>query len=103
MSSDNGPTYSIAVCFVNGTQQSVSEHADLLAEKQQFEGELVRMIENHRSFPCIVQYVVFNEGWGQYDVGPLSSDLYASPSNQGPLPAIAENASVKYMLSQPRP
>lgn len=40
----------------------------LHAEKQQFEGELVRMIENHRSFPSVVMYVVFNEGWGQYEV-----------------------------------
>lgn len=40
----------------------------LHAEKQQFEGELVHMIENHRSFPSVVMYVVFNEGWGQYEV-----------------------------------
>lgn len=39
------------------------------AEKQQFEGELVRMIENHRNFPSVIMYVVFNEGWGQYEVG----------------------------------
>ena len=43
------------------------------AEKQQFEGELIRMIENHRSFPSIVMYVVFNEGWGQYEVSSTSS------------------------------
>lgn len=30
------------------------------------------MIENHRSFPSIVLYVVFNEGWGQYDVSCAS-------------------------------
>ena len=35
--------------------------------KDQFEGELVDMIEQHREFPCIVNWVVFNEGWGQYD------------------------------------
>lgn len=23
--------------------------------------------QEHRSFPCIVTWVVFNEGWGQYD------------------------------------
>lgn len=27
------------------------------------------MIHNHKSFPSIVMYVVFNEGWGQYEVG----------------------------------
>ena len=43
----------------------------LFAEKQQFEGELVRLIENHRSFPSVIMYVVFNEGWGQYEVSPL--------------------------------
>ena len=32
------------------------------------------MIENHRSFPSVVMYVVFNEGWGQYEV---SLSVYA--------------------------
>ena len=35
--------------------------------REQFEGELATMIEQHREFPCIVTWVVFNEGWGQYD------------------------------------
>ena len=26
------------------------------------------MINHHKSFPSIVMYVVFNEGWGQYEV-----------------------------------
>ena len=38
------------------------------AEKQQYEMEFRRMIQNHISFPSIVMYVVFNEGWGQYEV-----------------------------------
>ncbi|CAL8464673.1 g4208 [Coccomyxa elongata] len=37
------------------------------AEKAQFEHELTRMIDEHRSFPCIITYIVFNEGWGQYE------------------------------------
>ncbi|KAL3162070.1 hypothetical protein ABBQ38_009136 [Trebouxia sp. C0009 RCD-2024] len=41
-------------------------------DKQQFEEEMVRMIENHKSFPCIVQWVVFNEGWGQYETERLT-------------------------------
>lgn len=36
-------------------------------EKQQYEMEFRRMIQNHISFPSIVMYVVFNEGWGQYE------------------------------------
>lgn len=25
------------------------------------------MLQEHRSFPSIISYIVFNEGWGQYD------------------------------------
>lgn len=35
--------------------------------KKQHELELQRMIENLRNHPSIVVWVVFNEGWGQYD------------------------------------
>ena len=37
------------------------------AAAKEFEGELKAMIDALRSHPCIVQWVVFNEGWGQYD------------------------------------
>jgi hypothetical protein len=33
----------------------------------QFEQELRRMIINHSNNPCIIMWVPFNEGWGQYD------------------------------------
>ncbi|EIE19333.1 hypothetical protein COCSUDRAFT_58627 [Coccomyxa subellipsoidea C-169] len=36
-------------------------------EKAQHTYELTRMIEEHLSFPSIIQYYTFNEGWGQYD------------------------------------
>lgn len=32
----------------------------------QFEQELTEMIQSLRHFPCIVMWVPFNEGWGQY-------------------------------------
>lgn len=35
--------------------------------KAQFEEELARMIMARRHHPCIAMWVVFNEGWGQYD------------------------------------
>lgn len=38
-------------------------------------------LQEHRSFPCIVHYIVFNEGWGQYDtvrVVELAKSLDAS-------------------------
>jgi hypothetical protein len=34
---------------------------------RQFERELARMIDGLRNHPCIVMWVPFNEGWGQYD------------------------------------
>ena len=41
-------------------------------EKQQFETELRRMIEDRGTHPCIVMWVLFNEGWGQYDIARLT-------------------------------
>ena len=39
---------------------------------RQFEGELKRMIDGRENHPCIVMWVVFNEGWGQYDTARLT-------------------------------
>jgi hypothetical protein len=37
------------------------------AERKEYEREYARLVEEHVSFPSIVTYVVFNEGWGQYE------------------------------------
>ncbi len=42
------------------------------ADKKQFEVELKRMIECRRTHPSIIMWVVFNEGWGQYDTERLT-------------------------------
>jgi hypothetical protein len=42
------------------------------AAKRQFETELQRMIEGRANHPSIVMWVVFNEGWGQYDTERLT-------------------------------
>jgi dihydrofolate reductase len=34
---------------------------------RQFEAELRALVEQHRNHPCIIMWVVFNEGWGQHD------------------------------------
>jgi beta-galactosidase/beta-glucuronidase len=34
---------------------------------RQYERELQSMIEGRRNHPCIIMWVVFNEGWGQFD------------------------------------
>ena len=47
------------------------------AARQQFEAEMQEIIDEHRSFTSIIQWVVFNEGWGQYDQARLA-DLVKS-------------------------
>ena len=42
------------------------------AAAQQFEAELKAMIEAYYNHPSIIMWVVFNEGWGQYDVPRLT-------------------------------
>jgi len=44
------------------------------AAARQFETELKAMIEGRANHPCIVMWVPFNEGWGQYDT-PRIVDL----------------------------
>jgi len=41
-------------------------------DKEQFEMELRRLIESHWNHPSIILWVVFNEGWGQYDTERLT-------------------------------
>jgi hypothetical protein len=40
-------------------------------QKKQFEVELQRMVETLYNHPSIIMWVVFNEGWGQYDTERL--------------------------------
>ncbi|MCX8036269.1 MAG: glycoside hydrolase family 2 [Candidatus Sumerlaeia bacterium] len=42
-------------------------------DKKQFETELKAMIETHYNHPSIIMWVVFNEGWGQYDTERLTA------------------------------
>jgi beta-galactosidase/beta-glucuronidase len=46
-------------------------------EKTQFELELMRMVRTHRNSPSIVNWVVFNEHWGAYDVERLTNFVVA--------------------------
>lgn len=47
------------------------------ASQANFESELHRMIDQHRSFPSIVTWVPFNEGWGDYAVGRIADQVKA--------------------------
>jgi len=52
-----------------GGRDSDLERSDESAE--QFELELKRVIEAFRNHPCIIMWVPFNEGWGQYDTSRI--------------------------------
>lgn len=41
----------------------------------QFETELQALIQNRSHFPSIITWVVFNEGWGQYDTARLAAQV----------------------------
>ncbi len=43
------------------------------ASAAQWESEQRRMIDSLRNHPAIIQWVVFNEGWGQYDTERLAN------------------------------
>ena len=45
------------------------------AQKKQFELELGRVIEAFRNHPCIIVWVPFNEGWGQFDTERLAQKI----------------------------
>lgn len=47
------------------------------ASAAQFELELERMIDAVYNHPSIVMWVIFNEGWGQYDTARLTDWLHA--------------------------
>ncbi len=36
---------------------------------KEYEAELLELIASRRQFPCIIGWVPFNEGWGQFDTG----------------------------------
>lgn len=53
---------------VNGVMKTEESH-------RQFERDMFRMIDNHWNSPAIVLWVVFNEGWGQYDTERLTKEV----------------------------
>jgi len=45
------------------------------SDAAQFEAELQRMVDSHYNSPSIIMWVLFNEGWGQYDTERLTTWL----------------------------
>ncbi len=52
---------------------SMSATPTTAAEKQQFEGELRKLVDEHRNAPSVIMWVPFNEGWGEYDVARIAT------------------------------
>jgi len=58
----------------NGDKHIRSKDYDLERSEEsakQFELELKRMVDGRGTHPCIVMWVAFNEGWGQYDTARI--------------------------------
>ena len=55
--------------------ESASEITRSPESAEQFELELKRMVDTHRNHPSVVMWVLFNEGWGQYDTERLADWL----------------------------
>ncbi|MFF6996882.1 PA14 domain-containing protein [Streptomyces sp. NPDC008313] len=47
------------------------------ASRAEYEREMKQMIDEHASSPSVVMWVVFNEGWGQYDIGRVADQAKA--------------------------
>jgi hypothetical protein len=60
-------------------QSRPAPSADVISGSlKQYEHELTQLIEQHINSPAVIMWVVFNEGWGQYDterVTKLAKDL----------------------------
>ncbi|GAA4942313.1 hypothetical protein GCM10023224_25830 [Streptomonospora halophila] len=50
-------------------------HSPDEAAKDRYEHELREMVDQHRSFPSITQWIPFNEGWGQYDGARIADEV----------------------------
>jgi hypothetical protein len=56
-------------------QDMPSGNNSTVTGRQDFENELLRMVANLENHPSIIVWVLFNEGWGQYDTKPLAESL----------------------------
>jgi hypothetical protein len=60
----------------NGDKDVEGEDFDLVRSPEsatQFNRELQAMIDTHRNHPCIVMWIPFNEGWGQFETERITA------------------------------
>lgn len=55
--------------YIGGSDPDVARTAESAA---QFEQELAAVVDSLRSHPCLVMWVPFNEGWGQFDTARIA-------------------------------
>ncbi|GAA3859399.1 beta-galactosidase [Streptomyces sedi] len=67
--------------------------------KAHYEAELDRMVENLRGITSIVQWVPFNEGWGEYDAGRIVERVRELDDTR----PINHNSGSNCCLSDPDP
>jgi beta-galactosidase/beta-glucuronidase len=48
-------------------KRGAPDHTRPQDQSNQIEKEMKAMVDTHRNHPCIMMWVAFNEGWGQYD------------------------------------
>jgi beta-galactosidase/beta-glucuronidase len=48
-------------------KRGAQDHTRPQDQADQIEREMKAMVDTHRNHPCIMMWVAFNEGWGQYD------------------------------------
>ena len=56
-------------------QDMPSGNNSTVAGQRDFENELLRMVDDLEDHPAIIMWVLFNEGWGQYDTEALTQWL----------------------------
>ena len=49
---------------------------------QEFENELHQVVNEHLSSPSIIMWIVFNEGWGQFDQARVASEVKSWDPNR---------------------
>jgi hypothetical protein len=54
--------------YISGNQLDIQRSPD---SAKQYEHELTRMIDGLRNHPSVIMWVVFNEGWGQFDTARI--------------------------------
>jgi len=59
----------------NGAWRTKDDHLESAGIASQFETELRQMVESRCDHPCIIGWVLFNQGWGQFDTLALTEKL----------------------------